>query len=85
MATQPDPVPEECTFTCWCGAQGTYEELFDESGLEDCCAGTGSLNCFCGGDQCVCHFHGQTECNGCEDCEDCEYGEYFDCDDEEDA
>jgi hypothetical protein len=61
--------PDDQVITCWCGAQGTYEELFDESGLEDGCNGTGSVNCFCGGDQCVCHFHGETECPGCKDCE----------------
>lgn len=55
--------------TCWCGARGTYEEFFDVSGLEEGCGGTGSVNCFCGGDQCVCHHHGELECDGCEDCE----------------
>lgn len=55
---------------CWCGAKGTYEELFDESGLEEGCGGTGSINCFCGGDQCVCHHHGDLECFGCEDCQE---------------
>ena len=54
---------------CWCGAEGSYEDLFDDSGLEDHCAGTGSLNCYCGGDFCVCHYHGETECPGCPDCQ----------------
>lgn len=34
---------------CWCGAVGTYKELFDDSGLEEVCGGFGILNCFCGG------------------------------------
>lgn len=54
---------------CWCGVEGTYEELFDDSCLDQSCAGTGELHCECGGDQCVCHHHGATECPGCEDCE----------------
>lgn len=66
--------------TCWCGAQGTYEDLFAPECLEYGCGGTGSLNCFCGGDQCVCHFHGETECTGCEDCcdEDFDDDSYYD-------
>lgn len=28
------------------------------------------LYCICGGDFCVCHNHGEVECDGCEDCED---------------
>lgn len=53
---------------CWCGAKGSYEDLFDQSGLEESCAGTGLLSCFCGGDLCVCHHHGSAECPGCDDC-----------------
>lgn len=56
------------TFTCWCGATGTYDELFDDD-LEESCGGSGVLHCFCGGDLCVCHHHGEAECHGCEDCE----------------
>jgi hypothetical protein len=55
---------------CWCGAKGKVSELFDDTGLESSCAGTGALNCFCGGDLCVCHYHGETECFGCPDCEE---------------
>lgn len=54
---------------CWCGAKGTAAELFDDSGLDEGCGGTGSLQCLCGGDFCVCHHHGEIECDGCEDCE----------------
>lgn len=72
--------------TCWCGATGDIDDLFDDSGLEDTCGGTGSLNCFCGGDFCVCHYHGETECDGCPDCDD-GYGvedeDWSDLDDEE--
>jgi hypothetical protein len=56
-------------FECWCGASGPIGEMLDDSGLELNCGGTGSLNCECGGDFCVCHYHGSTECPGCEDCE----------------
>jgi hypothetical protein len=54
---------------CWCGVEGTYEELFDDASLDRTCGGTGELNCECGGDLCVCHHHGATECPGCDDCE----------------
>lgn len=54
---------------CWCGATGNAEDLFSSDGLEDGCGGTGTLHCFCGGDNCVCHYHGETECDGCEDCD----------------
>lgn len=47
---------------CWCGAEGTYEQLFDDA---ERCGGSGM--CLCGGDNCVCHNHG--ECGGCADCE----------------
>lgn len=55
---------------CWCGQEGTCDELFDDSGLDDTCGGLGILNCRCGGDLCVCHYHGETDCHGCEDCEE---------------
>ena len=53
---------------CWCGAEGTYDELFDSEVFERGCGGSGTLDCECGGDQCVCHHHGEVECPGCEDC-----------------
>ena len=34
------------------------------------CGGLGVFECLCGGDQCVCHNHGEVECPGCADCED---------------
>lgn len=55
---------------CWCGAEGTFEELFDQSVYLDTCGGTGFLDCVCGGDFCICHHHGETECFGCVDCND---------------
>lgn len=65
-----DPGDYDDIITCWCGAKGTYEELFDDGCLDDCCGGSGYVECYCGGDQCVCHHHGQeVECPGCEDCE----------------
>ncbi len=54
---------------CWCGVRGTFDELFDDAVYELDCGGTGTLECYCGGDQCVCHHHGQEiECPGCQDC-----------------
>ena len=55
---------------CCCGAKGTFEELFDSEVYEQTCGGSGILNCECGGDFCVCHHHGEVECDGCEDCDD---------------
>jgi hypothetical protein len=63
-------MPSDGLIRCWCGAEGTYDELYDRSGiLPGGCGGTGTLQCYCGGDQCVCHHHGEIECDGCEDCE----------------
>lgn len=39
-----------------------------DSYLEEGCAGTGYLHCFCGGDFCVCQLHGGMDCPGCEEC-----------------
>lgn len=44
---------------------GYHDDYLD---LEGACGGTGWLNCFCGGDTCVCGEEG-AECPGCEDCE----------------
>lgn len=76
-----EPGPDDEIFTCWCGAQGTYDELFDDSCLEDSCGGTGTLHCECGGDQCVCHHHGEADCPGCDDCLDGDEGDWDDYDD----
>ena len=73
---------EEAPITCWCGAQGTYEELFDDSGLPPTCGGLGTLHCECGGDQCVCHHHGEVDCVGCEDCD--EFDDWYDGDEFDD-
>jgi hypothetical protein len=61
--------PDLDLVACWCGAKGTHDELFDDSGLSETCGGAGELICLCGGDLCVCHNHGSIECPGCEDCE----------------
>ena len=80
-AEQPEKAPwpghedEGETMTCWCGATGTYEELFDDDYLDERCGGTGILDCHCGGDLCVCHNHGEAVCHGCPDCED-DYEDY---------
>lgn len=53
---------------CWCGARGTFDSLFSSDSLGRC-HGTGMLECYCGGDLCVCHNHGEVDCPGCDDCE----------------
>ncbi len=53
--------------TCWCGTKGTYDELFEP--LPERCGGSGVLDCYCGGDLCVCHNHGEQDCDGCPDCD----------------
>ena len=55
-------------FRCWCGEIGTAEQMFSDDDLDATCGGTGTLYCYCGGDFCICHFHGETECDGCEEC-----------------
>jgi len=54
--------------SCWCGATGTCEELFADDCSEGC-GGSGQLDCYCGGDFCVCHNHGSVDCPGCDDCQ----------------
>lgn len=62
--------PDDGLFKCWCGAQGAFEEMFDFSDAEGGCGGSGLIDCYCGGDFCVCHNHGEYECPGCDDCDD---------------
>jgi hypothetical protein len=33
------------------------------------CGGSGYMNCYCGGDLCVCGNQGVIECMGCVDCD----------------
>lgn len=40
------------------------------------CNGLGTLDCYCGGDLCVCGMDGQ-DCFGCEKCEDRDGDDYF--------
>lgn len=54
------------TGPCWCGAKKGWSSLDD---LDSTCGGMGVLYCYCGGDLCVCHNHGEIQCDGCEDCE----------------
>ena len=53
---------------CWCGAEGTFEELFSNC-IDTRCGGIGVIYCYCGGDFCVCHNHGSIDCDGCVDCQ----------------
>jgi len=49
---------------CWCGeTQPSFTRV--RAG----CFGTGIVECLCGGENCVCHNHGEIECMGCVDCE----------------
>lgn len=71
-----DPDENQEQMKCWCGATGTFEELFSDEVFEECCGGTGVIQCECGGDGlCVCHWHGEFHCDGCEDCE---WDEHYD-------
>lgn len=58
---------------CWCGTRRPYF-----APLPGRCGGYGHISCFCGGDFCVCHNHGDVECDGCEDCEPVGEGEASD-------
>lgn len=51
---------------CWCGVSNAY---FSDEPYDGGCGGSGTLVCYCGGDQCVCHNHGEVECGGCDDCD----------------
>lgn len=62
--------PERLVTTCWCGVTGPVDELFDDDAVETDCGGTGTVHCYCGGDLCVCHNHGECECFGCESCDE---------------
>jgi hypothetical protein len=64
-----DDLEDDVEFECWCGEKGKPSELFDDSGLDVTCGGLGVLTCRCGGDLCVCHYHGETDCLGCPECE----------------
>jgi hypothetical protein len=46
-----DIEPDDEIIACWCGAKGTYDELFDDACLDQSCGGTGYVECSCGGDQ----------------------------------
>jgi hypothetical protein len=82
MTDTEDDLDLDGPMKCWCGAEGKPDELFDYDCLDDTCGGSGVLYCYCGGDFCVCHHHGETECDGCEDCRpDDDFGDYDDDDD----
>jgi len=74
-----DLLGDDEPFTCWCGVTGNYDEMCDDSVFSDGCGGTGHMECYCGGDFCVCHNHGEIECPGCDDCEP----DDDDCDDDD--
>ena len=64
--------------TCWCGAEGTFDELFVGEVFNRNCGGTGYVDCKCGGDNCVCHHHGEVECDGCQDCDPADADDDYD-------
>ena len=69
------------TSDCWCGVKDAWSSFED---LDDRCGGMGVLYCYCGGDFCVCHNHGEVECFGCADCEpDCADDVEMDFDDQD--
>lgn len=68
MGYEPNIVSDD-VIKCWCGAVGTYDDLFADDFGSWNCGGSGFLQCECGGDFCVCHHHGgEVECPGCEEC-----------------
>ncbi len=36
---------------------------------DDTCGGLGYIECYCGGDNCVCDWNGEIPCGGCDQCE----------------
>jgi len=42
------------------------------------CNGLGYIECFCGGDLCVCDNYGEIPCGGCDACESSDEYEYDD-------
>lgn len=65
--------PELAPFYCWCGVRNPYFAPIREG-----CGGLCVLNCFCGGDLCVCHNHGEADCLGCPDCDEDSYEDFYD-------
>jgi hypothetical protein len=65
---------------CYCGEPNP---LYNRAFLDKTCRGSTSLHCDCGGDICVCHYHGEVECLGCVDCEGGDFDDDDDFDDDE--
>lgn len=63
----PDPDEEGYTLAK-CPACGMGPAWFSVADLDHACGGSGTLACYCGGDACQCHNHGEVECDGCEEC-----------------
>ena len=61
------PEPDHAPDRCWCGMENPY--FAPPTDAARYCGGSGMLECECGGDLCVCHWHGHQMCPGCEDCE----------------
>lgn len=60
----PDEHFEDLNTPCWCGEPDPHYEPQRRN-----CGGMGYWDCLCGGDFCICHNHGESECFGCVDCE----------------
>lgn len=45
MSDESAPDLDDEIITCWCGETGTYDELFDDDGLDRSCGGTGYVDC----------------------------------------
>lgn len=56
----------DCDEPCWCGEPHPY---YDYDQIAEECDGSGVVSCLCGGDQCVCHHHGDAPCAGCVFCD----------------
>ena len=64
MQADPSDEDDDNDGPCWCGEEHPYYEP-----LPGRCDGLGTIQCECGGDSlCVCHNHGEVECQGCEEC-----------------
>jgi hypothetical protein len=73
MKRKPQSLTDGYCARCWCGEKRAW---FSTNHLDSTCGGLGVLTCYCGGDLCICHNHGEVECLGCADCDN------DDCDDE---
>ena len=58
LVSKPEPYDD--------GDLGAWDIPDSESGWCDACSGTGEVDCYCGGDLCVCANHGTMPCPHCD-------------------